>query len=97
MGRSNPHEAGGPGIHVFGRAVLLRRPRIQGIADAPPLLEVENSCPAPRQRKQAYFLFAKRRRIYYSRHIQLTSQSRTFGLMMPEEGTARHMYRMGQK
>ena len=34
-------------LHVFGRAALLRRPRIQGRAAALPYQEGEEFCPAP--------------------------------------------------
>jgi hypothetical protein len=36
-------------LHVFGRAALLRRPRIQGRAAALPYLEDEDFRPAPGQ------------------------------------------------
>jgi hypothetical protein len=36
--------------HVFGRAALLRRPRIQGRAAALPYQESEDSCHAPSRR-----------------------------------------------
>jgi len=40
-------------LHDFGRAALLRRPRVQGRAAALPYHESEDFCPAPKVRHPA--------------------------------------------
>jgi hypothetical protein len=44
---TNPMAAHDKNLHAFGRAALLRRPRVQGRAAALPYQEGGDLCPAP--------------------------------------------------